>query len=195
MQHPIRLFAAAAIVLLASPAISFAHTGVGATAGFLSGVAHPLSGLDHLLAMFAVGLWAGQRGGNAVWLMPLAFLGVMTLGGVLGMAAVPLPFVERGIVASALIFGVLVAAAARLPLAAGVAIVGVFALCHGHAHGTEMPATASGAAYAAGFLATTAALQVAGIALATQFQRTSAAPLARIAGGAIAACGLYLLLM
>jgi urease accessory protein len=180
----------AALIFL--PSLAHAHTGVGATTGFAHGLAHPLTGLDHLCAMIAVGLWAAQRGGRALWLVPLAFVSVMTLGAMLGMAGLALPFVEQGIIASVLVLGVLIAAAVRLPLAASVILVGLFALCHGHAHGAEMPDTASGFIYGLGFVISTACLHLAGIGWGLAMQKIAAAQVARWTGGAIAVCGLYL---
>jgi urease accessory protein len=178
----------------AAPALAHAHPGVGLTSGLAEGAVHPITGLDHLLAMVAVGLWAGQRGGRAVWLVPLVFVAVMALGGGLAVGGVSLPWVEPGVAASVLVLGTLVAAAARLPLAASAALVAVFALVHGHAHGTELPATASGLTYAVGFMGTTASLHMCGVAAATFWQRTGAAAAVRIAGGGVAVCGLYLCL-
>jgi urease accessory protein len=180
--------------LLLIPTLAHAHVGVGSTNGFFHGAAHPFSGLDHLCAMMAVGLWAAQRGGRALWVVPLSFVSVMIVGGVLGAAGVALPFVEQGIVASVLLLGVLAAAAVRLPLAASAILVGWFALFHGHAHGTEMPVTASGLAYGAGFVMATAALHAAGLALGIGMQRLASSGWVRAAGGAIACCGLYLLM-
>jgi urease accessory protein len=180
-------------LLLAAPAAE-AHVGVGATAGFAHGFTHPFLGLDHVCAMLAVGLWAAQRGGRARWLLPLTFVAVMAVGGAAGMLGLALPFAEQGIVASVLVLGVLVAAAARLPLAAGALLVGVFAFFHGHAHGAEMPATALGLAYGAGFMLATALLHVCGIALAMALARQSHPRWVRYAGAAIAACGAALLI-
>lgn len=177
-------------VVLATPAVAHAHTGLGDAAGFAHGVLHPWTGLDHLCAMIAVGLWAAQCGGKAVWVVPLTFLGVMTFGGALGMTGVALPGVEPGIAASVLVLGVLIAAAVQLPLVATASLVALFALFHGHAHGAEMPATASGLAYALGFLAATASLLALGVGLATVCQRRGSTTAVRIAGGMIAACGL-----
>ena len=130
----------------------------------------------------------------SIWLVPLAFVVVMALGGVLGMMAVSVPFVERGIIASVLILGVLIAAAARLPLVLSVLIVGTFALFHGHAHGAEMPNTASGLMYGIGFLAATAVLHLSGIGLGLIARQTSSTWLLRYAGAALVLCGVYLLL-
>ena len=168
-----------------------AHPGHGG--GFTHGFAHPLLGLDHLLAMLAVGLWSAQLGGRARWAVPAAFVGVMALGGALGMAGVGLPLAEQGIAASVLILGLLIAAAVRLPLAAGVALAGIFALCHGYAHGAEMPGTAAGAVYALGFAGATALLHGCGFGLGVLMQRGAKAEWLRASGVAISAAGGLLL--
>src|SRR5471030_297931 len=127
-----RIFPALIGLLLASsPAL--AHVGVGSTASFSAGVAHPLSGLDHMAVMIAVGLWAALKGGRALWIWPVAFVGVMLVGGALGMAHVPVPFVEPGILASVMALGLLVALTVDLPVWIGIIIIGTFALAHGHA--------------------------------------------------------------
>lgn len=181
--------------LLIVPTLAHAHGGAGASGGFLHGMSHPLSGLDHICAMLAVGLWAAQMGGRSIWAVPLAFVSVMTFGGVLGMMGINLPFVEQGIVASVILLGVFIAAAVRLPLAASIIIVGLFALCHGHAHGAEMPGTVSGFVYAAGFVLATAFLHVAGIGLGIGIQKLATARLVRLAGVAVALCGASLWLL
>ena len=124
------------------PDIAFAHTGVGETTGFMHGFSHPIGGVDHILAMVAVGLWATQIGGRALWVVPCTFVGVMVLGGVLGFTGIHMPFVEEGILVSILILGVLIAGAFKIPLMYSSLIVGLFAIFHGYAHGTEMPAQA-----------------------------------------------------
>jgi urease accessory protein len=182
------------VLILGTPNIVFAHTGLGGTGGLWEGLAHPLTGLDHICAMLGVGLWAAQRGGRAIWLVPLAFLVVMTLGGVLGMLAISIPFVERGIVASVLIFGILIAASVRLPLLLSVLIVGIFALFHGHAHGAEMPHTVSGLMYGIGFLAATALLHLTGVAIGLIARQSASTWLLRYSGAALVLCGLYLAL-
>ena len=169
-----------------------AHPGHGAS-GFARGFTHPLHGFDHLLAMLAVGLWASQLGGHAKWAVPVAFAGVMALGGAVGMAGVGLPFAEAGIAASVLILGLLTAAAVRLPLSAGIAVVGVFAICHGNAHGAEMQDTAAGVAYALGFIATTVLLHAAGFSLGVLMQRAAKARRLRASGVAVSAAGVLLL--
>lgn len=156
----------AAILLLAAAMPAEAHVGVGTTSSFAAGFAHPLSGLDHMTVMVAVGLWAALKGGRAIWAWPLAFVGVMLVGGALGMLHVPVPFVEPGILASVVALGLLVALAVDLPVSAGVAIIGLFALFHGHAHGTEVPENAGGLEYMAGFAVATALLHAVGIAAA-----------------------------
>ena len=186
----------AALAVLAAgsllPVVALAHPGVGATSGFAAGFAHPLSGIDHLLAMVAVGLWAAQLGGRALWAVPATFVALMLVGAGLGMYGVPVPFVEAGILASVLVLGVLVAGAYRLPVVAGAVLVGAFALFHGHAHGSEMPLSVAGLAFCAGFAAATAMLHAAGMAAGLAVRRLDLPKLARLAGGAIAVSGLYL---
>ncbi|MGE5146258.1 MAG: HupE/UreJ family protein, partial [Candidatus Eiseniibacteriota bacterium] len=139
---------AALIAIAATPAL--AHPGHGAES-FAAGVAHPLTGLDHIAVMIAVGLWAALKSGRALWAWPAVFVGVMLAGGALGMAHVALPLVEPGILASVVVLGLMVALAVDVPVAAGAALIGVFALLHGHAHGTEIAENLSGFAYMAGF--------------------------------------------
>ncbi|TPJ82476.1 HupE/UreJ family protein [Mesorhizobium sp. B2-6-2] len=183
--------ALAVILLLAAAMPAYAHVGIATTSSFAAGFAHPLSGLDHMAAMIAVGVWAALKGGKAIWAWPLAFVGVMLAGGALGMLHVPMPFVEPGILASVVTLGLLVALAIDLPVSAGIAITGLFALFHGHAHGTEVPENAGGFEYMAGFAMATALLHGAGIAaglgLGLRFRS-----LARAAGAACAAVGVGL---
>ncbi|MFB9978083.1 HupE/UreJ family protein [Mesorhizobium kowhaii] len=180
-----------AILLLAAAMPAYAHVGIGTTSSFMAGIMHPLSGIDHMTVMIAVGLWAALKGGNAIWAWPAAFVGVMLVGGALGMLHMPLPFVEPGILASVVALGLLVAMAVDLPVSAGVAIIGLFALFHGHAHGTEVPENAGGLEYMAGFAMATALLHATGIAagfgLGIRFRGV-----ARAAGAACAAVGVGL---
>lgn len=177
------------------PPLAQAHPGLpGHTHGFSNGFFHPLNGLDHICAMIAVGLWAAQRGGRALWLVPATFVSMLIVGGALGMGGAKIPYVEQIIAASVLILGILVAAAVRLPLAASMVIVGLFALFHGYAHGAEMPETASGLNYGIGFVIATATLHLAGIGFGLAAQKFISAKSIRLAGGAIAACGIYLCL-
>ncbi|MFQ5354082.1 MAG: HupE/UreJ family protein [Thermodesulfobacteriota bacterium] len=174
------------------PVSAYAHTGLGHGSGFLSGFIHPVGGFDHLLAMVAVGIWASQNRGKAIWALPAAFVGVMLLGAILGMIGLSLPFIEGGVISSVLILGVLIAAATRMPLATGLIITGIFAMFHGHAHGTEMPLSASGAAYGAGFAAATLLLHLGGIITAVLAEKTAGTRLIRYSGAVIAVAGVYL---
>ena len=188
---PAKRLCLSAILLLAASMPAYAHVGIGTSSSFTIGFMHPLSGLDHLAVMIAVGLWAALKGGKAVLAWPAAFVGVMLVGRALGMLHMPLPFVEPGILASVVALGLLVALAVDLPVSAGVAVIGLFALFHGHAHGTEVPENAGGLEYMAGFAVATAALHatgiVAGVGLGIRFRG-----LARAAGAACAAVGVGL---
>ena len=185
-----KLSAAAIAAVVATPAL--AHVGVGSTASFAAGFHHPLSGLDHMTVMVAVGLWAALKGGRAMWAWPCAFVSVMLVGGALGMAHVPVPFVEPGILASVVTLGLLVALAVDVPVWAGGVIVGLFALFHGHAHGTEVPETAGGIEYMAGFALATAGLHIIGIAAAMGLARMNKRALVRAAGAVCAIIGVGL---
>ena len=129
-----------------------AHTGVGSTQGYMSGFAHPFSGPDHILAMVAVGLYAAFLGGRAMYVVPVAFVSMMAVGGIVGISGVTLPLVEMGIGLSVLLLGAAVALRIELPTLAAMALVGFFAIFHGHAHGSEMPVNVSGLGYAVGFV-------------------------------------------
>jgi urease accessory protein len=187
----LKLASLAALFAL-TPVLAQAHTQPGQSNSFTSGLSHPLLGLDHMLAMVAVGLWAAQVGGRSRWLVPASFVTVMTLGGALGMAGVRLPMVETGILVSVLVLGLLITAAVRLPILASMLVVGLFALFHGHSHGTEIPAAASGLLYALGFILATAALHGCGIGLGTLAQKRVGTPVVRFAGATIALAGVCL---
>jgi urease accessory protein len=176
-----------ASLTLSTPA--FAHVGHGSTESFAAGLAHPLSGLDHIAAMVAVGLWAALKGGRALWIWPCAFVGVMLFGGALGMAHVPVPLVEQGILASVFVLGLMVTLAVDLPVWLGAAIIGVFALLHGHAHGSEVAENIGGIEYMAGFALATAALHAAGIGFALAMARVHWRPAIRVAGALCVAIG------
>lgn len=182
-----------ALALLGMGAAAQAHTLGLPHMDFATGLGHPLSGLDHMLAMVAVGLWAAQLGGRALWAVPLSFVLMMAAGGSLGFLGVSLPLVEPGIAGSVVILGVLVALSSRLPLAASMALVGIFALFHGYAHGAEMAAESSALWYSLGFMLATAALHGAGIGIALMARQGIPARLLRVGGAAIAASGVLLL--
>jgi urease accessory protein len=175
-----------ATAVLAAPA--FAHAGEG-TGGFVSGFMHPLLGPDHVVAMVAVGLWGAFLRQPAIWLLPIAFPLVMAFGGVLGIAGVPIPSVESGIAASAIVLGAMVALAARPPLWIAVALVGVFAIFHGYAHGRELPDGADAVAFAAGFVIATGTLHLSGIAFGLLARWPAGWVAVRAAGAAIALVG------
>ncbi len=188
--------AAAAAVLLSLSGAALAHTGHGDASGFAQGLSHPLGGLDHLLAMVAVGLYAALLGGRALWCVPATFVAVMALGGAAGAAGYALPYVEIVIALSVVVLGLAVALRLGLPTVAAMALVGSFAVFHGHAHGAEMPQGASGLAYATGFLLTTALLHAAGIALGFGIARLgdlAGRRAVQAAGGAVAVAGLVIL--
>ena len=178
-----------AVSLLGLAGSLHAHPGSGGASGWMAGLHHPVSGLDHVLAMLAVGLWAAQLGRRALWLLPLAFPAAMLLGAGLGLAGVSLPGVEIGIALSAAVFGLAVFAAVRGPLWAMTSAVAVFAVFHGHAHGSELPAGAGVAGYLAGFVAATAGLHAVGLALGLAGRSAAGQAALRFAGMAVAVCG------
>jgi len=184
------------IAALFASSAAQAHVGVGDTSGFVHGFAHPLSGFDHILAMVAVGLFAAHLGGRALYLVPLSFVAMMVVGGVLGMAGVQLPYVEIGIGLSVVVLGAAVALGLNVPTAIAMALVGFFAIFHGHAHGAEMPESASGLAYGAGFIVATAALHAIGIGLGILIGKAGEAGGRRVlqtVGGAMALAGVAIL--
>lgn len=179
------------VLAIAAPA-AWAH-GQGVhthDAGLIAGFMHPFSGLDHLLAMVAVGLWAAQQRGRALWALPLSFVGAMTIGSAFGVTGFAMPGVEAGILLSAMVLGLLVAFQSRWSLQLGCAMVAFFALFHGVAHGQEMPLAASPWAYGAGMLAATAMLHAAGV-LAGIKARTQTL---RIVGAMVSLAGIGLML-
>jgi urease accessory protein len=178
-----------ALVFLGSPSTASAHTESGLAGGFSSGFLHPLQGLDHLVAMVAVGLWGAFLGGRAMWLLPVVFPVVMAFGGALGVMGVPLPQVETGIALSAVVLGLMVLLAARPPLWVAAAMVGLFGIFHGHAHGTELPESASPITYAAGFVLATGLLHLLGIAFGLLVRWPAGKIAVRAGGAAIALIG------
>ncbi|HEX2151968.1 MAG TPA: HupE/UreJ family protein [Stellaceae bacterium] len=162
MSRPV--LPAAALLTLAATAAE-AHTGIGAAAGLAHGFAHPLGGIDHVLAMVTIGVFAAQLGRRALWLVPLSFIAVMTAGATVGMAGIGMPLVEIGMGLSVVILGLCVAGGYRMPVSAAMVMAGMFALFHGHEHGAAMPEVLSGLQYAGGFVLATAMLHAVGIAI------------------------------
>jgi urease accessory protein len=182
------VFLVLAIVAAVAPGSAFAHSG-DAAGGFLGGVAHPLFGPDHVVAMVAVGLWGAFLGPPAMWLLPVVFPLVMALGGVLGIVGLPLPQVEIAIAASAIVLGLMVALAARPSLWIAAVLVGGFAIFHGYAHGAELPAGSDPVAFSLGFVIATGCLHLAGIAFGLLARWPAGLMAVRAAGGAIAVAG------
>ena len=178
-------FAWLAVALFATATAAQAHTGEGIAGGFLSGFSHPILGWDHVVAMVAVGLWGAFLGAPAIWLLPVVFPLVMAFGAALGILGIPLPAVETGIAASAVVLGLLILMAARLPVLMAAAIVGVFAIFHGYAHGTELPVAANPFAFAIGFVLATGILHLIGIALGLPVRWPAGILHAVRAGGAV----------
>jgi urease accessory protein len=174
------------VSVLAGAAVAHAHVQGGEAAGLLTGLGHPVSGLDHVLAMIAVGLWGAQLGTPALWLLPVTFPMIMALGGMIGLLGVPLPGIEVGIAASAILLGLAVMGELRPPLAIAVVLVAMFGVFHGHAHGTELPIGQSALAYSMGFVIATGCLHGVGIAIGTIHGWPWGQRLLRVAGGGVA---------
>ena len=182
----------ALVLIFTASTPAFAHTGTIA-GGFLGGFAHPLFGPDHVLAMVAVGLWGAFLGAPAIWLLPIVFPLVMAAGGVIGILGVPLPGTELAIAVSAVVLGLMVALAARPPLWIAAALVGVFAVFHGYAHGTELPPGTDAVAYSLGFVVATGCLHLAGISFGLLARWPAGRLAVRAAGGAIVVAGVAFL--
>ncbi|VIO65205.1 hypothetical protein CI1B_03020 [Bradyrhizobium ivorense] len=182
-----------AIVALALTQPAFAHDQVGVAGGLLSGLLHPATGIDHLIAMVAVGIWGAQLGAPAIWVLPITFPLVMAVGGVLGVLRIPLPMPEVVIAMSALILGLAVAIRLRLPFPAAAAVVAVFAIFHGHAHGAELPGSANPLAYGVGFVTATGLLHLCGIAIGTLTRWPAGERVIQGLGAGIAGLGCYFL--
>jgi urease accessory protein len=192
-RHRATLLAGLAGLGLAN--IAAAHEQAGVAGGLVSGFLHPITGLDHLIAMVAVGLWGAQLGAPALWVLPITFPLVMAFGGVLGVLGVPLPWPEVIIALSALVLGSLVATRMRVPFAGAAAIVAVFAIFHGHAHGAELPRAANPLAYGVGFVLATGLLHLCGIAIGTLTRFQQGQRLIQALGGSIALLGGYFLVI
>jgi urease accessory protein len=186
-----RSLACLVLALAALPA--FAHSTEHMGGGFVAGFMHPLLGPDHVVAMVAVGLWGAFLGAPALWVLPVVFPLVMAMGGVLGVLGVALPGVEVGIALSAVLLGAMVAFAVRPPLWVAGLMVAVFAVFHGHAHGTELPHESSPLVYSLGFVIATGLLHLAGIGFGALVQSPAGRIAVRAAGGAISVVGLVFL--
>ena len=188
-----RVLPLVALSLLIMTGPTIAHTEGSVAGGFLRGIWHPMSGFDHVVAMIAVGLWGAFLGPPGIWLLPIVFPMVMAFGGALGIIGVPIPSVEVGIALSAIVLGLCVALALRPPLWIAAIIVGTFAIFHGHAHGTELPAAADAYAYAAGFVIATGLLHITGIMFGLLARWEVGEMAVRAGGGLIALAGVAFL--
>jgi urease accessory protein len=181
------------LVAVLWPLGAWAHVGSGEAGGFLTGLQHPVSGFDHVLAMIAVGLWGAQLGAPALWILPVVFPMMMAMGGMLGLMGIPIPGVEVGIAVSAIVLGFMVLTEARLKIQLAMVIVAFFAIFHGHAHGTELPAGQSGLLYSIGFVAATGCLHGAGITIGLIHRWPTGRVVLRGAGSLVCAAGIYFL--
>ena len=188
-----RILIALLAVFLLAPVSAWAHVESGQAGGFLSGLSHPVSGLDHVLAMVAVGLWGAQLGAPAMWMLPVAFPMMMAFGGMLGLMGIPVPGIEVGIAVSGIVLGALILVEKKMPLIAALLIVAFFAIFHGHAHGTELEAGQNAMLYSLGFVLCTGTLHGIGIAMGLvhrwQFGRLAL----RCAGSLVVAGGMFFL--
>lgn len=187
--HPLAYALPLAALIMVIPALAHAHAGDHAGAAFGAGLVHPIGGADHVLAMVTVGLWAAITQGRAVWAMPLGFVAAMVVGGVLGMKGIALPGLEPAILASVMVLGAAVALALRPHLAVTVALIAVFGVAHGNAHGIE---ATSGIGFAAGFVISSVALHLIGLAAGLGLRRAGQARLSRGLGAGAAVAGLAL---
>ena len=194
MNRPILRFCTSIIAF--APIAASAHVGAGDTHGFVHGFSHPLSGIDHILAMVAVGLFAAHLADRALWLVPLTFVSFMAAAGIAGMAGVKLPFVEIGIGMSVVVFGLAVALRLSVPTLVAMGLVGFFAIFHGHAHGVEMPEGVSGLFYGVGFICATTLFHAIGVGLGLAIGETGqvySCRIVQIGGGAMAIAGAAIL--
>jgi urease accessory protein len=193
----IRFFLRVCAALVFVPVAASAHScSPGYTHGFAHGFAHPFSGVDHVLAMIAVGLFAAYLGGRALWLVPLTFVSVMALAGIAGMVGVTLPFAEIGIGLSVVVLGLAVAFQLNVPTSIAMSLVGFFAVFHGHAHGTEMPENMSVLSYGVGFICATAVLHAIGVGLGVAIGKANedySRRMVQISGAGISLAGVALL--
>ena len=193
-QSQLRLHSALLMLFILGWAqVAGAHVEAGQAEGFMTGLHHPWSGLDHVLAMIAVGLWGAQLGSPALWILPIAFPMMMAVGAMMGLVGIPVPGVEIGIALSAIVLGSMILAEVRPKLAIAIAMVGIFAIFHGHAHGTELPDGQSGLLYSMGFVIATGCLHGLGVLLGL----VNAIPVGKLvvrgAGTFIAGMGMFFL--
>lgn len=194
LAHSPKLFATLGALLLAlAPAAALAHQASGQAIGFLAGLEHPVSGLDHVVAMVAVGLWGAVLGRPAIWVLPVAFPTMMAVGGLMGLLGFPLPGVEIGIAASAIVLGTVVLTEMRPPLKLALVIVALFAIFHGHAHGSELPEGSSALLYSLGFVIATGMLHGVGILIGDAHRWAAGRQMIRAAGGGVALAGMFFL--
>ena len=184
---------AAMAVLLLGPGPAWAHVESGQAGGLLSGLLHPVSGLDHVLAMVAVGLWGAQLGSPTMWLLPVAFPMMMAFGGMLGLMGVPVPGIEVGIAVSGVVLGALILGEIRMPLAGALFVVAFFAVFHGHAHGTELSPGQNAMLYSLGFVIATGTLHAVGIGIGLMHRWRVGRVALRGAGSLVLAGGLFFL--
>lgn len=183
------IVAVSLLSLLASSGLAIAHTGEGFTGGFVSGLTHPIFGWDHVVAMVAVGLWGAVLGRPALWILPIVFPLVMAIGAALGVAGIPVPFIEQGIALSGVVLGLMIVFMIKAPMPVAAVLVGLFAIFHGHAHGTELPEAANPIAYAVGFVIATGLLHLAGILFGTLMASEAGKWAVRLGGAVIALVG------
>lgn len=182
------------VFLVFGPAAALAHPGHDGAGGLMHGLIHPVTGIDHVLTMIAIGVLAAQYGGRALWLVPVSFLFAMAAVGTIGMAGIPVQIVEAGIGLSVVVLGLMIAFQVKTPTLVVMVVVGFFALFHGYAHGSEMPDGRAGLSFAAGFLIATALLLAAGVGLGLLLQRrTLSRRLIQAGGGAMALAGVAVL--
>ena len=192
-RHSIAVFATMSLILLATSFPALAHSGDGYGGGFVAGFAHPILGWDHVAAMVAVGLWGAFLRAPAIWLLPVVFPIVMAFGATAGIAGIPIPAIETGIALSAVVLGCMIVFAVKPPIWIAAAIVGAFAVFHGYAHGTELPATANAFAYAVGFVISTGLLHLIGIGFGLLVKWPAGRVAVRGAGGLISLAGIAFL--
>ncbi len=181
------------VVFLFAPVSAWAHVESGQAGGFFSGLSHPVSGLDHVLAMVAVGLWGAQLGRPAIWLLPVAFPMMMAFGGMLGLMGIPVPGIEIGIAVSGIVLGALILGETKMPMIGALIVVAFFAIFHGHAHGTELEAGQNAMLYSMGFVICTGTLHAIGIGMGLVHRWKFGRLALRGAGSVVMAGGLYFL--